>query len=53
MRRLTPRECMRLMGFPDSFKLVCSDTQCYKMAGNSIVVDVIYHILKNIDFKKL
>ena len=38
IRRLTPRECFRLMSFPDDFKLVCSDAQLYKQAGNSIVV---------------
>ncbi len=39
-RRLTPRECARLMGFPDDFKIVVSDTQAYKQFGNSVVVDV-------------
>ena len=39
-RRLTPRECARLMGFPDNFKIVVSDTQAYKQFGNSVVVDV-------------
>ena len=38
IRRLTPRECFRLMDFPDSFTWICSDTQAYKQAGNSIVV---------------
>lgn len=37
-RRLTPRECARLQGFPDSFKIVVSDTQAYKQFGNSVVV---------------
>ena len=37
-RRLTPRECARLMGFPDSFRIVVSDTQAYKQFGNSVVV---------------
>lgn len=37
-RRLTPRECARIQGFPDSFKLVVSDTQAYKQFGNSVVV---------------
>lgn len=40
-RRLTPRECARLQGFPDSFHLVCSDTQCYRQFGNSVAVPVI------------
>jgi DNA (cytosine-5)-methyltransferase 1 len=39
-RRLTPRECARLMGFPDTFKIPVSDTQAYKQFGNSVVVPV-------------
>lgn len=39
-RRLTPRECARLMGFPDSFRIPVSDTQAYKQFGNSVVVPV-------------
>ena len=38
IRKLTPRECLRLMGFRDSFKIVVSDTQAYRQAGNSIIV---------------
>lgn len=45
-RRLTPRECARLMGFPDSFKIVVSDTQAYKQFGNSVVVPVISAVAK-------
>ena len=37
-RRLTPREMLRLQGFPDSFKIVVSDTQARKQAGNSVVI---------------
>lgn len=37
-RRLTPRECARLQGFPDTFKIVVSDTQAYRQFGNSVVV---------------
>lgn len=37
-RRLTPRECARLQGFPDSFRIPVSDTQAYKQFGNSVVV---------------
>lgn len=48
IRKLTPRECLRLMGFCDSFRIVVSDTQMYKQAGNSIVVDVLMHIMKEI-----
>ena len=40
-RRLTPRECARLMGYPDSFQIPVSDTQAYKQFGNSVVVPVI------------
>lgn len=40
-RRLTPRECARLMGFPDSFKIVVSDTRAYQQFGNSVIVPVI------------
>jgi DNA (cytosine-5)-methyltransferase 1 len=39
-RRLTPRECARLMGFPDSFRIPVSDTQAYRQFGNSVVVPV-------------
>jgi len=52
IRKLTPRECLRLMGFDDGFKIVVSDTQMYKQAGNSIVVDVLMHLLKGIDIRK-
>jgi DNA (cytosine-5)-methyltransferase 1 len=45
-RRLTPRECARLMGFPDSFKIPVSDTRAYKQFGNSVVVDVMAHVAK-------
>jgi DNA (cytosine-5)-methyltransferase 1 len=49
IRKLTPRECLRLMGFRDSFKIDVSDTQMYRQAGNSIVVDVLMALLKQID----
>ncbi len=52
IRKLTPRECLRLMGFRDDFKQVVSDTQMYRQAGNSIVVDVLIAILKQIDITK-
>ena len=48
IRKLTPRECLRLMGFDDSFKIVVCDTSMYQQAGNSIVVDVLMHIMDNI-----
>jgi DNA (cytosine-5)-methyltransferase 1 len=40
-RRLTPRECARLMGFPDTFRIPVSDTQAYRQFGNSVVVPVV------------
>lgn len=45
-RRLTPRECARLMGYPDSFKIPVSDTQSYKQFGNSVVMPVIEEIAR-------
>ncbi|WP_215796586.1 DNA (cytosine-5-)-methyltransferase [Paludibacterium paludis] len=42
-RRLTPRECARLMGFDDTFRIPVSDTRAYKQFGNSVVVSVIAH----------
>jgi DNA (cytosine-5)-methyltransferase 1 len=52
IRKLTPRECLRLMGFKDSFKIVVSDTSMYQEAGNSIVVDVLIALLKQMDITK-
>ena len=43
-RRLTPRECARLQGFPDTFKIVVSDGQAYKQFGNSVVVPLIQNV---------
>jgi len=48
LRHLTMREVHRLMGYPDSYKIVVSKAQAYKQAGNSIVVDVMMHIEKQI-----
>lgn len=52
IRKLTPRECWRLMGFTDEefdkAQAVCSNTQLYKQAGNSIVVNVLVALLKEI-----
>lgn len=45
-RKLTPRECARLMGFPDWFAIPVSDTQAYKQFGNSVVVPVVFEISK-------
>ena len=43
-RRLTPRECARLQGFPESFKIPVSDTQAYKQFGNSVVVPLMSNV---------
>lgn len=52
IRKLTPRECFRLQGFPDEYfdraAAVCSDSQLYKQAGNSVTVNVIYEIAKRL-----
>lgn len=48
IRKLTPRECLRLQGFPESFKIVVSDTQTYKQAGNAMSVNIIKMIFKQI-----
>ncbi len=45
-RRLTPRECARLMGFPDTFIIPVSDTQAYRQLGNSVVVPVIREVAR-------
>lgn len=45
-RRLTPRECARLMGFPNSFRIPVSDTQAYRQFGNSVVVPAIEAVAK-------
>lgn len=45
-RRLTPRECARLMGFPDDFEIVVSDTQAYRQFGNSVCVPVMEAVAK-------
>lgn len=60
-RRLTPRECARLMGFDDSFRIPVSDTQAYKQFGNSVAVPVFAevarlmqpHVLKLMDQPRL
>ena len=47
-RRLTPRECARLQGFPDNFLIPVSDNQAYKQFGNSVVTPLIQAVGKNI-----
>lgn len=46
-RRLTPRECARLMGFPEAFQIPVSDTQAYMQFGNSVVVPLFTDIAKS------
>jgi DNA (cytosine-5)-methyltransferase 1 len=48
IRRLTPREMLRLQGFPDTFKIVCNDSQTKKQAGNAVPVNVIKAVLKEV-----
>lgn len=52
IRKLTPKECFRLQGFPDEYfdkaQAVNSDSQLYKQAGNSVTVNVIYEIAKRL-----
>lgn len=43
-RKLHPRECARLMGYPDSYQLAEKDSQSYKQFGNSVVIDVLQYI---------
>ena len=56
IRRLTPRECWRLQGFPDELfdraAEVNSDAQLYKQAGNAVTVNVVYEIAKRLKFKE-
>lgn len=47
-RRLTPRECARLMGYPDTFQIPVSDTQAYRQFGNSVVVPLITEVAEGI-----
>lgn len=48
IRMYTPRECLRLMGFPDSFRMVHSDNVMWRQSGNSIVVNVLEEIIKEL-----
>ena len=47
-RRLTPRELLRLQGFPDSFEIVCNDSQTRKQAGNAVPVPVVEAAIKGV-----
>ncbi len=48
MRKLAPRECARLTGFPDTYKIAENDNDAYKQFGNSVVVDVLQYIIEEI-----
>jgi len=45
-RRLTPRECARIMGFPEKFRITVSDNQAYRQFGNAVVVPVVTHVAR-------
>lgn len=45
-RRLTPKECARIMGFPEKFKIAVSDNQAYRQFGNAVVVPVVSHVAR-------
>ena len=47
-RKLTEKECLKIMGFPDSYKIKAKNMQSYKQIGNSVVVPVVYEIAKKI-----
>jgi len=48
VRKLSPRECARAQGFPESFKINASSSQAYKQFGNSVALNVLDEIMKNI-----
>ena len=43
-RKLAPRECARIMGYPDTYKIISNYNQAYKQFGNSVVIDVLQYI---------
>ena len=47
-RKLHPRECARIMGYPDTYKIIANKNQAYKQFGNSVVIDVLQHIISEI-----
>lgn len=49
VRKLTPKECARLQGFPEEYKIVVSDNQAYKQFGNSVAIPVLKKILNEIN----
>jgi DNA (cytosine-5)-methyltransferase 1 len=53
LRKLTPNECRKLMGLPETFIQPCSNSQAYKQYGNSIVVNCLAAIFKNMNLNQL
>lgn len=53
VRKLAPRECAKIMGFPNNFKMPSSESQAYKQFGNSVVVDVLQYIILKIIEKNI
>ena len=53
IRRLTPKECERLQGFPDDWTLGSSDTQRYKCLGNAVTVNVVQAIVEKLVFARV
>ena len=53
VRKLTPRECARLMGFPESFKICKNINQSYTQFGNAVIVNIVQSILKDLIDKKM
>ena len=53
IRKLTPRECARISGFPEKFQLSKNKNTSYKQFGNTVVIDVIQHIIKKIVIDKI
>lgn len=47
-RRLTPREMLRLQGFPDTFEIICPDTQTRKQAGNAVPVPMVKAVIESL-----
>ena len=48
IRKLTPNECAKIMGFPDDFVIPVSDAQAYKQFGNSVAIPVVREIFNNV-----
>lgn len=48
IRKLTPKECRNIMGYPKNFKIISSTSKAHKQFGNSVVIDVLQYIIKEI-----